>query len=318
MDYALAIGGLVLLFLGGESLLRGAVALARRLDVSTLFIGFVVVGFGTSAPELVVCLEAALQGRDDITIGNIVGSNIANVMLILGMAALIHPVVSRASVLRRDGVAMLLASVLMVGLAYAGGVDRLLAVGMLLLLAGFLGYCIRCERNGALAAYEEEVEDMSRLPRNGGVAALIALVGMAVLIAGGRMLVDGATGIAREAGVSEAVIGVTLVAVGTSLPELATVIVAALRKHGDVALGNVLGSNVFNVFGMLGLTALVEPVSISPAFLQLDLWVMLGVSLLLMVFMRTGYRVNRAESCVLILGYAAYVWVLLGPSSAVA
>jgi len=318
MDYALAIGGFVLLFLGGESLLRGAVGLARRLDVSTLFIGVVVVGFGTSAPEFLVCLEAALRGQHDITVGNIVGSNIANIMLILGMAAMIHPVVSRPSVLRRDGFAMLAASVLLVGLAYLGGVDRWVALPMLAALIAFIGYCIRCERNGSVAAYEEEVSDLSRLPSNGGVAVLIVLIGVVGLVAGARMLVSGATGIAEAAGVPEAVIGVTLVAVGTSLPELATVIVAAWRKHGDVALGNVLGSNVFNVFGMLGLTALVEPVSISPAFLRLDLWVMLGVSLLLMVFMRTGYRVNRAESCVLIVGYAAYVWLLITPYSAVA
>jgi cation:H+ antiporter len=148
------------------------------------------------------------------------------------------------------------------------------------------------------------------------VALMSSAVGIVALRFGSRLLIDGATGIARDAGISEAVIGVTLVAVGTSLPELAAVLVAAFRRHADVALGNVLGSNVFNVFGMLGLTALIQPVVISPAFLVLDMWVMLGVSCLLLVFMRTGHRVNRAESGVLLTGYAAYVILLLGPHGA--
>ncbi|RDD61808.1 calcium/sodium antiporter [Ferruginivarius sediminum] len=314
MDYALAIGGFVLLFLGGESLVRGAVGLAQRLDTSPLFTGLVVVGFGTSAPEFVVCLEAALRGQYDITVGNIVGSNIANIMLILGLAALVQPVISRPSILRRDGFAMLAASVLLVGLAFAGGISRWMAVAMLAVLIGFIAYCFRGERNnGGVKGYEHEIEDLGRLPHRLPLALLASAIGIAALVFGSRMLVGGATGIARDAGVSEAVIGVTLVAVGTSLPELAAALVAALRRHADVALGNVLGSNVFNVFGMLALTALIEPVAISRGFLTLDLWVMLGVSCLLLVFMKTGDRVNRMESGVLLAGYAVYVALLLGP-----
>jgi cation:H+ antiporter len=314
-DYALALGGFVLLFLGGESLLRGAVGLAQRFGVSTLFIGVVVVGFGTSAPEFLVCLEAALRGQDDLTVGNIVGSNIANVMLIVGVAAAIRPVMSRPAVLRRDGFAMLGASALLVGLALHGGVERWIAVGMLLLLAGFLTYCAQCERRGDdCTSYTEEVEDITAAPRAIWLGVLTALLGIGLLVSGSNMLIAGATGIAQTYGVSEAVIGVTLVALGTSLPELATVFVAALRHHGDVALGNVLGSNVFNVLGMLGLTSLIEPVAISPAFLSLDMWVMLGVSALLLVFMRTGQRVTRTESGVLLAGYALYVAFLLNPA----
>lgn len=318
MDFLLALGGFLLLFLGGESVVRGAVALARRSGTSTLFTGLVVVGFGTSAPEFVVCLEAALRGQHDITVGNIVGSNIANIMLIIGIAALVRPVISRPAILRRDGTAMLAASLVLVALAFAGGVSRWAAVAMLLALAGFIGFCFIRERgnNGAAAAYEHEIEDLGRLPRGIAVAALICLGGIAALILGSHMLVDGATGLARAAGVTDAVIGITLVAVGTSLPELATVVVAAMRRHGDVALGSVLGSNVFNVFGMLGLTALIEPVWINPVFLSLDLWVMLGVSVLLLVFMKTGDRVNRAESGCLLAGYAGYVLLLLVPGGA--
>ena len=313
-DVGYALAGFVLLFLGGESLVRGAVGLAQRFGVSTLFIGVVVVGFGTSAPEFLVCLEAALREQDDLTIGNIVGSNIANVMLIVGVAAAIRPVVTRPAMLRRDGMAMLLASVLLVGLALHGGVDRWIAAGMLVLLAGFLTYCARCERRGDDCPYTEEVEDMTTAPRALWLGLLIAAAGIAGLVAGSNLLIEGATGIAHAYGVSQAVIGVTLVALGTSLPELATVLVAALRRHGDVALGNALGSNVFNVLGMLGLTSLIEPVVISPAFLSVDIWVMLGVSVLLLIFMTTGHRVTRGESGVLIAGYALYVAFLLNPA----
>lgn len=313
MDYALAIGGFILLFLGGESLVRGAVGLAQKLGVSTLFIGVVVVGFGTSAPEFLVCLEAALRGQDDLTIGNIVGSNIANIMLIIGVAGLVRPVMSRPSILRRDGMAMLIASILLVGLAVHGAIERFTGTVLLLLLVAFLAYCARSERNGA-AVYEEEVADIGAKPKSILLGLLTVALGVGLLVLGSNFLIDGATGIAREFGISDAVIGVTLVAVGTSLPELATVIVAALRNHGDVALGNVLGSNVFNVLGMLGLTALIEPLRISPAFLQFDIWFMLSVSVLLLVFMTTGQRVTRSESGVLIVGYGLYVVALLNPA----
>jgi cation:H+ antiporter len=318
MDYALAIGGLVLLFLGGESLIRGAVGLARKLDVSPLFTGLVVVGFGTSAPEFVVCLEAALRGQYDITIGNIVGSNIANLMLILGVAALIQPILSRASILKRDGLAMLLASAVLVGLAFFGEVSRLLGLLLIVMLVGFIAVCWISERahsNGDASELEEEIEDLGQLPGRTTVAVLAVLAGIVALVFGSNMLIEGATGIAVAFGISQAVIGVTLVAIGTSLPELAAVIVAALRNHADVALGNVLGSNVFNVFGMLGLTAVIEPLAINRAFLDLDMWVMLGVSALLLVFLTTGNRLNRVESLLLLAGYMAYVVFLLDPAA---
>ena len=320
MDYALALGGLVLLFVGGESLVRGSVGLAQRLGVSTLFIGVVVVGFGTSAPEFLVCLEAALRGQDDLTVGNIVGSNIANIMLIVGVAALIRPVLSRRSIVKRDGFAMFGASLLLVALGFYGVVNRWAAVVMLALLGAFLWYCIRCERSGDNGDGEtlagQEVEEIGSAPKSLWVSLVTAVAGVGVLVIGSNMLIDGATGIARTYGVSEAVIGVTLVALGTSLPELATAFVAAIRNHGDVALGNVLGSNVFNVLGMLGLTSLITPVAISGEFLDLDMWVMLGVSALLLVFMTTGQRVNRMESGVLLAGYSIYVVFLLTPSAA--
>ncbi len=314
MDYLFALAGLVLLFLGGESLVRGAVGLARRFEVSPLFSGIVIVGFGTSAPELFVCVEAVLRGQYDIAVGNIVGSNIANVMLILGIAALIQPVISRGAVLRRDGVMMLASSLVLVALAVNGEVPRLAGGVLLAVLLAFIAYSFRGERNngeGVLeSAYVTEVTEMERTPQKLWLGLLISGVGIAALVAGSALLVEGATGIAVAAGISEAVIAVTLVAVGTSLPELATVIVAALRKHADVALGNVLGSNIFNAFGILGVTALVEPVMISAHFLRQDVWVMLGASILLLVFMATKGRVTRWESGILLTGYAGYVMFL--------
>lgn len=313
MDYLLAIGGLVLLFLGGESLVRGAVGMARRFDVSPLFTGLVIVGFGTSAPELVVCIEAAWRGHYDITVGNIVGSNIANIMLILGLVALIQPVLSRSAILRRDGSVMLLASLLLMGLAYNGEVSRGVALIMLIGLIAFIIYCFRDERTDDETAKGRiaEAESFGRRTSRIWVALLVVAFGIGALAVGAVLLIDGATAIAVRAGISEAVIGVTLVAVGTSLPELATALVAAFRHHADVALGNVLGSNVFNVLGILGLTAVVQPFPISAGFLQLDLWVMLGVSVLLLLFLRTGYRLSRGESAVLLGGYGMYVGALL-------
>ena len=207
------------------------------------------------------------------------------------------------------------------GVKYDPREETLITVGvsegmLLAMLAGFIAICWISERaqgDGEPSEIEEEIEEVGQLPGRTWVAVLAVLAGILALVFGSNMLIEGATGIARAFGISEAVIGVTLVAIGTSLPELAAVIVAAIRNHADVALGNVLGSNVFNVFGMLGLTAVIEPLAINRAFLDLDMWVMLGVSALLLVFLTTGNRLNRGESLLLLAGYAAYVVFLLDP-----
>ncbi len=315
MDYALVAGGFAFLFLGGEALVRGAVGLARRFDVSPLFSGLVVVALGTSAPEFVVCLQAALRGHYDITFGNIVGSNIANIMLILPLAALIQPVICRRSILRLDGLAMLLASLVLAGLALAGEVSRWMGLPMLGLLTVYIALSYRSERaapSPQQQPHAREVEELDRLPRGVGLGLLVSLAGALFLVAGAEMLISGATGIARAAHIPEAVIGITLVAVGTSLPELATSIVAAMRKHVDVALGNVLGSNVFNVLGMLGLTAVIAPVTVAAHFLRLDVWVMLAAALLLIGLLGTGVRLHRSVAALLLLAYIGYVGFLYG------
>lgn len=304
--------GIVLLFLGGEGLVRGAVALASRLGISPLVVGLTVVGFGTSAPELVVSVGAALEGAPDLAIGNVVGSNIANILLILGVAAVITPLAVQAQVLKRDGMIMLAASVLLVALAQTGSIDRWAGAVFLAGLIGFLSVAYLAGRRDskAAAAYAAEAEEVAEDGMGVGKAGLYVVIGIAVLVVGARLLVGGATDIARAFGVPESIIGLTLVAVGTSLPELATSAVAALRKHTDVAVGNVVGSNIFNLLGILGVTAMVSPLPVDAHMARFDVWVMLGISAAAMVALRTGWRVTRSEGAVALILYVAYTWWL--------
>lgn len=321
----LIIGGLVLLTLGGEFLVRGAVRIAAMLGMSSLLIGLTLVGFGTSVPEVVTSVQASLSGSSGIAIGNIVGSNIANILLILGLAALICPITVGVSALRRDAAMVVFTALLMGAAGWWWTMDRTVGVVFTLLLAGYVVYAYRQERTGPTAAdsphtaaFEkgEALEELiphtpKKSDRSGAgvvaVAILFALGGLALLVLGGGLLVDGAIRLARGLGVSESVIGLTIVAVGTSMPELVTSVVAAVRKHSDVALGNVLGSNIYNILGVGGLTALISPTDISPEMLAVDIPVMIGVSLLLVAFASTGRLLSRIEGALLVAGYVAYV-----------
>ncbi len=302
--------GIVLLFLGGEALVRGAVALAGRLGVSPLVVGLTVVGFGTSAPELVVSVGAALDGVPDLAVGNVVGSNIANILLILGVSAAVTPLAVQAQVFRRDGMIMLAASVLLLILAQTGAIERWAGVVLFAGLVGFLAYAYRAGRRdaAAAAAYAAEAEEVAEAGLSTGRAVAYAAIGIAVLVGGAQLLVSGAGDIARAFGVPEAIIGLTLVAFGTSLPELATSVVAALRKHTDVAVGNVVGSNIFNILGILGVTAMVSPLPVAERMARADIWIMLGVAVAAMVALRTGWRVSRGEGIVALAAYAGYTW----------
>jgi cation:H+ antiporter len=302
--------GIALLTGGGEVLIRGALAAAKRLQVSPLLSGLVIVGFGTSAPELAVSVDAALNQQPDIAVGNVVGSNIANVLLVLGTCALITPLAVHPLALRRDAVAVVGASLLFPVLAYGRALGRPDAALLLGALVAYLMWAYHSERfHGApsLELHVAEAEQLSVMPRSvpGTLGAVV--LGLVLLIAGSRVLLMGAIGIAHDFGVSEAVIGLTLVAVGTSLPEFAVTVVAAIRKHADVAVGNVLGSNVFNLLGILGVSALLQPLPVHARILQIDQWVMLGAALVLWLFLRTGSRVSRWEGGALLTGYAAYL-----------
>jgi cation:H+ antiporter len=313
-QYWLAGGGLALLFLGGEMLVRGSVGLARRLRVSPLLIGLVVVGFGTSTPELMVSLEAALQGQPDIAVGNVVGSNIANILLVLGVAALIYPIHCPPKVVYRDGLAMIVASLVLVGFgarrqiaAWQGGL-------MVTVLVVFIGYSYWTEKYRmapSATLHQHEAEAIKAGTRPLWVYAISLGVGLTAIMSGASMLIDGAVTIARAAGIPEAVIGLTLVAIGTSLPELATSMNAAVRKHADVAIGNILGSNMFNILSILGFTALVTPIPISPEIID-DIWIMMGVAVMLLPALLTGHRLSRAEAVLFLTAYAVYIGWLYG------
>lgn len=302
--------GVALLTAGGEALIRGALAAANRLGVSPLLSGLVIVGFGTSMPELVVSVNAALDNKPDIAIGNVVGSNIGNVLLILGICALITPLAVKPMALRRDavtGVAASLLFLLLVGGSALGGVDGVI---LLLGLGSFLVWAYWSERFHAApsaALHKAEADELSGLPHSVFSTSALVVSGLLLLIFGSRVLLVGAVGIAEQLGVSEAVVGLTIVAVGTSLPELSISVIAALRRHADVAIGNVLGSNIFNLLGILGVSAVLQPLPAHERVLQFDQWVMLGTSVLLSLFLYTGSRLSRLEGGILLIGYGAYV-----------
>lgn len=310
LNILLVVIGLAALTAGGEALIRGALAASRRLRVSPLLAGLVIVGFGTSAPELVVSVDAAINHRPDVAVGNVIGSNIANILLILGICALIAPLAVRPLALRRDAVTVVAASILLLILIGGSALTRIDGIVLLLAFSAYFVWAYRTERFHEVPSAEVHVaegQEIAALPKSVTWIALAILLGLVLLIGGSRFLLTGAVGIAGYFGASEAVIGLTLVAVGTSLPELSISVVAAIRRHADVAVGNVLGSNIFNMLGILGLSALLQPLPIHPRILQFDQWVMLGTSLVLLLFLYTGKRLSRLEGGTLLAGYGIYL-----------
>ncbi len=307
MMYFQVIAGFVLLLGGAEMLVRGAVALASRLGVSKLVIGMTVVAFGTSAPELVVSLKAAISGAEGMALGNVIGSNIANVLLILGAAAMVTPIVTTPAALIRDGMVLLGGSLLFAGMLWSGTISGLDGIVLLVLFFSFLGYSYWREVHGPGKTVSVEVDEYSGLVGSMWIASAALLGGLFGVIYGADLLVEGGVAIARLLGVSEEVIGLTLVAFGTSLPELAASVVAAWHKHTDLALGNVVGSNLFNILGVIGTVSIVSPLPVPDQILSFDMWVMLGATVLLLPFLMTGWRLSRAEAAVFLVGYIAYI-----------
>jgi len=312
--------GLVILTAGAEGLVRGGAGLARRAGISPLVIGLTVVAFGTSAPEMAVSIQSALAGQGSIAVGNIVGSNIFNVATILGLAALIRPLDVHLRVVRREMAVMIGVTLVGAWCFWSGGA---LSRGEgFFLFAGIVAYTIlsvRAEQGEGKLADQAVVAEFGEVPGTGaGEKTLGApwwwdagfvLGGLAFLVGGAQLLVDGAVTIARTLGISEAVIGLTIVAAGTSLPELATSVVAALRKQTDIAVGNVVGSNIFNILSIGGLTGLIAPVE-GIAVTRVDYGFMIGAALLLWPLMRTGHRIVRWEGGVLLAFQAVYLAVL--------
>ena len=299
-DILMVLGGLIGLLIGGEALVRGAVALAHRAGLSPLVIGVTLVGFGTSTPELVTSVKAALDGLPGIAVGNVVGSNIANILLILGLSAVIAPL-SLADAKGRDGWAMIAATVICAGLVLTGVIG--FGAG-LALIAGLLVYLVIALKTGAAEA-DDTAATLTPL-----MAGVFFVAGLGGILLGAQALVAGAVSLAEAFGVSEAVIGLTIVAVGTSLPELVTSVIAARKGQGALAVGNVLGSNVFNVLGILGVTALVTPLAIPADIMGLTLWVFLGSAALVMALAFAGVRASRGIGVAMVLAYAGYLAVL--------
>ncbi|MEO9530903.1 calcium/sodium antiporter [Roseibium sp.] len=308
--------GLVLLIAGGDLLVRGSVGLAQRFGMSELLIGLVLVGFGTSTPELLTSILAALNGSPGIAVGNVAGSNIANILLILGLTAVICPLRVEPSALLRDGPANLLAAAAFAGLALTGQISREAGLALMGALAVYLVLTYRMEKGRHTPSadlHRSEADLISPGPQASKLALnlVMAFGGLAMILGGAHFLVSGAITLARAAGVSDAVIGVTIVAVGTSLPELVTSVIAALKRQTDIALGNILGSNLFNILGILGLTAAMTPLRVPPEMMRLDIWVLLAATVILLVFAMTGRRLCRLEGALMLLAYGGYTTAIL-------
>jgi cation:H+ antiporter len=300
---------LVLLTGGAEFLVRGASAIATRLGLSELVVGLTVVAFGTSAPELAVSVKSALAGQGGIAMGNVIGSNIFNVAAILGISAMICPLAVHLKIVRYDMPIMLAASALFaIMLMTGGGLLRWEGGLLFAALIAYLVWSVVVERRTATPA-EEKLGGDTRVEMRLLLAVGLVVAGLALLVFGARLLVDNATSIARRLGVGEAVIGLTIVAAGTSLPELATSVVAALRRQTDIAIGNIVGSNIFNILGIAGIAGLCAP--IEPAGISWrDLGVMLVTASLLLPLMRSGFRLVRWEGAVLLALFGGYLWVV--------
>lgn len=308
--------GLVILLLAGDSLVKGAVNLSLRLGVPALIVSLTIVAFGTSAPELLVSVSAILDGVAGLALGNVVGSNTANILLVLGIPAMISVMHTSEHDTRASYVQMIGASLLFIALCSLGTIEWWSGLILLAALAAMLVHAARASRRHqkatALAAANNPEEVEGADPDLGWPKIAVFLVlGLIGLPLGAELLVNGSVNIARDLGVSETAIGLTLVAVGTSLPELATTVMAAIRRQADVAIGNVIGSNMFNLLGIIGIASLVGPIPVDPGFFRLDLWVMLGASLLLVPFVFFGRDIGRVWGILLTSLYVVYLVISL-------
>jgi cation:H+ antiporter len=313
--------GFVLLIVGGEMLVRGAVRAAEQIGVSPLLIGITLVGFGTSAPEMVISVQAAMAGSPGIAVGNFVGSSISNILLILGLSALVAPVEVTSRAVTRDGAVVLLTALAFTAVSLFLPFDRYIGGVFILWLISYLVYAWRQERVAGREGHPAPFQKaeayhlqahrplLHKVSRGVGhcIPTVAAIAGLAVIVFGGRVLVDGAVQLARELKVDETIIGLTIVAIGTSMPELVTSLVAAIRGHTSVAIGNIMGSNIYNILAVGGVTALVTPTEVPTRIVWFDNFVMVAASIALVVFAHSAARVSRWEGALLTLGYVAYI-----------
>jgi cation:H+ antiporter len=301
--------GLIILVIGGELLVRGSVNIATRFKIPKLIIGLTLVGFGTSAPELVTSINAAMANAAGIAVGNVVGSNICNILLILGLAALISPMACKWQDLKHDMAVMVGASFVLLGVCINGDLTRLGGFVLFGLLCAYLVFTVRNARAGDPHEHAEEIPDSP--VHSMGLNAAFCVGGLALLILGADQLVSGAVALAEGLGVPDTVIGLTIVAIGTSLPELTASILAAIKKHADMAIGNIVGSNIFNILSILGLTAIIHPIAVPPEILHVDIWVMIAAALLLAGVSVGAGRVGRTVGGIMLVSYIGYVGYLV-------
>ncbi|MCK6503367.1 calcium/sodium antiporter [Myxococcota bacterium] len=317
MDWLMLLGGLAILVVGGEALVRGASGIALLGRVTPAVVGLTIVAAGTSMPEMVVSVLAALRDSPGIAVGNVVGSNLFNILCILGITALIHPLRVQGNTVRMEAPVMLLAAMQLHLLSRDGLVDRLEGAFLLGAMVVFVTYAVWIARKGVTALEEAELDEVetASFGRTGGAAwafnTVAVLIGVGSLALGSNLLVEGAVGIAKGFGISDTIIGLTIVAAGTSAPELVTSVMAALKGKDDIAVTNIVGSNIFNVLGIVGVTGLVHPLPVPTEILERDNWWMLAASLLLFPLMWTGMRLSRGEGGLLFALFLTWMGMLL-------
>ncbi len=308
LDLLYVIGGFIILLISGDALVRGAVGLSLKLGIPALIVSLTVVAFGTSAPELLISIKAAVNDAAGLALGNIVGSNIANVLLVLGLPALLFGISTQDTSCKQNYLYMTLASIVFIIMGLLGPFSLLNGVLMLVMLAVILlqAYNYAKHSRATLLTVSEEI------PQTGSMwwkIIIMLVIGVIGLPFGANFLVEGAVNIAQRAGIEDSVIGLTMIAIGTSLPELATTVMAAYRKEADVAIGNVIGSNIFNLLGVIGVTSLITTLPVSPAFITFDFWVMLTASLVLFPFIWLKVDLGKIWGALFLTAYTAYIWV---------
>ncbi|MGB1103652.1 MAG: calcium/sodium antiporter [Crocinitomicaceae bacterium] len=314
MMYFYLILGLVTLIVGGEFLVRGAVGIAKKAQISTLVIGMTVISFGTSAPELFVSVGAALDGNSEIAIGNVIGSNVANLALVLGMTVLILPIIVDRNSKVIDWPMMMLATILFALFAMDGNIQRYEGIILVAILIAFTYFLIRNSRrkNKQLAIeVPEEDEEINKVKDPIWIALVFTLIGLVVLYFGSEWLVSGAVDIASSLGMEKRVIAVTVVAFGTSVPELVTSLVAAFKKETDISIGNLIGSNIFNIMAVVGITAIVQPMPVEDKAIHFDMWWVVIITAALLPMMLIGKRIGRFKGLLLFGSYIAYMIILV-------
>jgi len=295
MNYILVTIGLIMLISGGELLIRGSMSAANKLQISPFLSGLIIVGFGTSMPELIVSVNAVINNNHPIALGNILGSNIANIGLIIGVCGLITPLAFKQSALKRDSIVMLGAVLLLILIGFSGQFSILSGLLMISALFAYLGLTIYKEKNQLIPSqklHQDQGEVLNDKPHNISWVVLSIVLGLSFLILGAQWFVLGATTIATQLGVSEAIIGLTLVAIGTSLPEFTISLMAVMKKQMDVAVGNVIGSNIFNILGILGISSLITPISFNGRFSAFDQWALLAITLILTLYLLFGRSIS--------------------------